>query len=161
MVQLSLFLAGLAIVFGTSAAPLTVPLGTSGGSLTISEDGGSITIDGQTISVRQAMERSDVCKNGGKGNGNKGHGNKNGAGIGAGASSTNAKAIYFMSNAANNTIVALKVGVDGKLSEGSVTATGGAGMTGVDEKGAPAVPDALFSQGALKVAGRVSFECYN
>lgn len=59
---------------------------------------------------------------------------------------TNAKAIHFMMNAANNSIVALKVAADGTLSSGPITATGGAGMNGVDSTGAPAVPDALFSQ---------------
>lgn len=155
MVQLSPILAGLAIIFSISAAPLTVPLGTSGRSATISEDGGSMVIAGQRININQAIAHSDICKNGGKASGNKGHGKGNGAGVG-GAASTNAKAIYFITNAAKNSIVALKVAADGTLSDGSVTATGGAGMTGVDSKGAPAVPDALFSQGAVKVAGNVS-----
>ncbi|RDW58663.1 hypothetical protein BP6252_13139 [Coleophoma cylindrospora] len=63
------------------------------------------------------------------------------------------KAVYFMTNAANNSIVALKVAADGTLSDGSITATGGAGMSGVDSTGAPAAPDSLFSQGAVKVIG--------
>ena len=68
--------------------------------------------------------------------------------------SENAKAIYFLTNDACNSVVALKVGSDGKLSDGSITMTGGAGMNGI-ENGKPAGPDALFSQGAVKVAGNV------
>ncbi|RDW57809.1 hypothetical protein BP5796_12610 [Coleophoma crateriformis] len=63
------------------------------------------------------------------------------------------RAVYFMTNAANNSIVAMKVKANGKLSHGSITATGGAGMSGVDSTGAPAAPDSLFSQGAVKVVG--------
>jgi hypothetical protein len=66
----------------------------------------------------------------------------------------NAKAVYFISNAARNSIVALNVAADGTLSNGTITFTGGAGMQGI-ENGAPAAPDALFSQGAVKVAGNV------
>jgi hypothetical protein len=66
----------------------------------------------------------------------------------------NARAVYFITNAASNSIVALKVAADGTLSDGTITCTGGAGMQGI-ENGAPAAPDALFSQGALKVAGNV------
>ena len=91
--------------------------------------------------------------------GKKGH---KGVGISDGAVSnssaaatTNPRAIYFMTNAANNSIVALRVAADGTLSNGSFTATGGAGMQGIVD-GAPAAPDALFSQGAVKVAGNVS-----
>lgn len=60
-----------------------------------------------------------------------------------------------MTNAANNSIVALKVGADGTLSNGSITVTGGAGMSGLDLTGAPAALDSLFSQGAVKVSGNV------
>ncbi|KAI4262184.1 MAG: hypothetical protein L6R42_002634 [Xanthoria sp. 1 TBL-2021] len=65
------------------------------------------------------------------------------------------KAIYFMTNdAAENSIVALKVGQDGTLSDGSRTMTGGKGASGVDGNSSmPAGPDALFSQSALKVEG--------
>lgn len=69
-----------------------------------------------------------------------------------------AKAIYFITNDAQNSVVALKVAEDGTLSDGSITSTGGAGMTGVDANGLPAVPDGLFSQGAVKVAGKVRNE---
>jgi len=71
----------------------------------------------------------------------------------ASGATTNAKAIYFITNAASNSVVALKVASDGTVSDGSITATGGAGMSGVGSTGAPAAPDSLFSQGAVKVAG--------
>jgi hypothetical protein len=160
MVQLSSLLAVLAIAFTTSAAPLTVPLGSTGRSLTISSDGQSISVGGQTINLSKAMAGAASCSTGKKG-GRKGAGAGAGAGQGGAAANsttaatTNAKAIYFITNAANNSIVALKVAADGTLSDGSITATGGAGMNGVDSTGAPAAPDALFSQGAVKVAGSV------
>ena len=77
-----------------------------------------------------------------------------GIAVPAEATSQNAKAIYFMTNDACNSVVALKVAADGTLSDGSITMTGGAGMNGI-ENGKPAAPDALFSQGAVKVAGNV------
>lgn len=70
--------------------------------------------------------------------------------------SANAKAIYFISNAKNNSVVALRVASDGTLSDGSITLTGGSGMNGIDEStGKDALPDTLFSQGAVKAAGNV------
>ena len=161
MVQLSSLLAGFAIALAISAMPLTVPLGSTGQTLTISADGQSISIGGQTVNLRRAMSAAASCSTGKKG-GHRGAGAGAGAGKGGAAAvnstaaaTTNAKAIYFMTNAANNSIVALKVAADGTLSDGSITATGGAGMNGVDSTGAPAAPDALFSQGAVKVAGSV------
>jgi hypothetical protein len=74
-----------------------------------------------------------------------------------GGSAANPKAIYFLSNAPNNEVIALKVADDGTLSNGSSTPTGGAGITGVDAAGAPAVPDALFSQGSVRVSGNSLF----
>lgn len=72
------------------------------------------------------------------------------------AANTNAKAVYFITNAAQNSVVALKVAEDGTLSDGSITATGGAGMSGIDgSTNLTAAPDSLFSQGAVKVAGNV------
>lgn len=156
MVGISNMLAGLALALSISAAPLTVPLGSSGKSLTVSEDGKTITVAGQAINISQALSLSDACS--GKGRGSKGLGGGSGKGSGAGSTtaSTNAKALYFITNSANNSIVALNVAADGTLSDGSITATGGAGMNGVDSTGAPAAPDALFSQGAVKVLGNVS-----
>jgi hypothetical protein len=140
MLYHSSILAVLTVLAATSAAPLTIPFGNNGESLTISNDGQSISIGGHTVNLGQA--------GGGK--------RKGGKGGGAAAAGLNAKAIYFMTNTANNSIVALKVAADGTVSNGSVTATGGAGMSGVDASGAPAAPDALFSQGSVKVAGNVS-----
>ena len=67
-----------------------------------------------------------------------------------------AKAIYFITNAAQNAVVALKVNANGKVSAGSSTPTGGAGASGIDGmKNATAAPDSLFSQSALKAEGNV------
>ena len=68
-----------------------------------------------------------------------------------------AQAVYFLTNDQCNSVVALKVNNDGTLSDGSITSTGGAGGNGFDAaKNQSSAPDALFSQGALKVAGNVS-----
>jgi len=148
-------LTGLAILLTTSAIPLTIPLGTTGQSLTISENGETVSIDGQVINLGRALNHAGSCKQSGHGKGQGGHGEVGASPNVTSAASSNAKAIYFLTNAANNSIVALKVSSDGTLSDGSVTATGGAGLSGVDSTGAPAAPDSLFSQGALKVAGNV------
>ncbi len=72
-----------------------------------------------------------------------------------------ARAIYFMSNDQENTIVALPVTGEGLLAEGTFTSTGGSGANGIDgETMEPAVPDALFSQGAITIAGDVSNLCF-
>jgi len=65
--------------------------------------------------------------------------------------------VYFMTNDAENAIVALPIGKDGMLSKGMVTKTGGAGSISID--GAtmqPALTDALIGQSSLTVAGNVS-----
>lgn len=67
----------------------------------------------------------------------------------------NAKAIYVLSNEKANAVVAMPIGKDGMVGKPVSTATGGEGATGVDDKGQPAVPDALFSQSAVTVAGKV------
>lgn len=71
------------------------------------------------------------------------------------ANTGNATAIYFMTNdPAGNSIIALKINADGTLRDGSITPTGGKGMSGIDGSiNATAAPDALFSQSALKVEG--------
>jgi hypothetical protein len=142
----------LSMLLAASAVPLTIPLGTTGRSLSISEDGQTISMDGKVINLSQGIKHAGTCKHGG---GRQQHGKGGASSNSTSASSTNAKAIYFITNAANNSIVALKVAADGTLSDGSITSTGGAGMSGVDSTGAPAAPDSLFSQGALKVAGNV------
>lgn len=105
--------------------------------------------------VEKAQDQSHSCGalDGGKHPGNGG-GNAN-------IDAKPPKAVYFMTNEAANSIVAMRVTANGSLSQGSVTSTGGAGMNGIDSStGGPAAPDALFSQGAVKVAGNVSvLEC--
>lgn len=67
------------------------------------------------------------------------------------------KAIYFLTNEAQNAVVSLPVGCDGTLSGGSVTGTGGKGSNAIDMiTSLPAAPDALGSQAALTVSGQVS-----
>jgi hypothetical protein len=66
------------------------------------------------------------------------------------------KAIYILTNDAENAVVALPIGADGLLSKGKVMKTGGAGSVAVDAEGNPATPDALLSQSALTIAGNVS-----
>lgn len=69
------------------------------------------------------------------------------------------KAIYFLTNEAENAVVALPIGKDGMLSAGTVTKTGGAGAMSVNAMtGQPATPDPLVGQSALTVAGNV---CYS
>ncbi|KAF2690690.1 hypothetical protein K458DRAFT_426147 [Lentithecium fluviatile CBS 122367] len=74
------------------------------------------------------------------------------------APATVGKAVYFLTNDAENAVVALPIGKDGTLSAGTVTKTGGAGANSID--GAtkqPAVPDALVGQSALTVVGNALF----
>ncbi|KAH7117568.1 hypothetical protein B0J11DRAFT_560807 [Dendryphion nanum] len=64
------------------------------------------------------------------------------------------KAVYFITNDAENAVVALPIGKDGMLSKGTVTKTGGAGSNAVNgTTKAPLSPDALLSQSALTVVG--------
>lgn len=144
MVQLSFLLAGLAALQFAAAAPTNIALGATGRSLSISEDGTTASLDGRSIDLREAFKRNAGCKP------------AKGAGGGPPGPTQGAKAIYFLSNAANNSVVALKVAADGSVSDGSMTATGGAGMSGVDAAGKPAGADGLFSQGSVKIAGNVS-----
>jgi len=67
------------------------------------------------------------------------------------------KAIYMLSNDAENAVVALPIGADGMLSQGKVVKTGGAGSVAVDADGKPATPDALVGQSALTVVGNNLF----
>jgi hypothetical protein len=76
---------------------------------------------------------------------------------GHGGGMEKAKAVYFMTNLASNSIVALPVAEDGSVSAGTMTSTGAAGGNLVDPmKGTPNGPDALASQGSVQVAGSVS-----
>ncbi|KAI4650355.1 hypothetical protein J4E93_002711 [Alternaria ventricosa] len=67
------------------------------------------------------------------------------------------KAIYMLTNDAENAVVALPIGADGMLSQGKVMKTGGAGSVAVDAEGKPATPDALVGQSALTVVGNNLF----
>ncbi|TLD19084.1 hypothetical protein PspLS_09972 [Pyricularia sp. CBS 133598] len=81
----------------------------------------------------------------------------NGGGKKKAKGAKNGKAIYVLSNEKANAVVAMPIGKNGMLGKPVSTATGGEGATGVDDKGQPAVPDALFSQSALTVAGKNLF----
>ncbi|KAK5651995.1 hypothetical protein OQA88_10898 [Cercophora sp. LCS_1] len=74
-----------------------------------------------------------------------------------GKSSGAGKALYFITNDNANAVVALRVGANGLLSQGSVTPTNGAGSIALDAANQPATPDALVSQSALTIAGNLLF----
>lgn len=68
-----------------------------------------------------------------------------------------AKAVYFMTNEAQNAVVALPVGMNGSLAMGTTTSTGGAGGSQVSmTDGTSNGPDALGSQASVQVADNVS-----
>jgi hypothetical protein len=69
------------------------------------------------------------------------------------------KAIYTITNEKQNSVIALPIGSDGLLYQGTSTPTGGSGSNALTASGkttAPAAPDALVSQSALTVVGNVS-----
>lgn len=67
------------------------------------------------------------------------------------------RAIYFMTNTAQNNIVALPVQQDGTLAQGCMTPTGGKGLQEISAMtGQPAAPDGLSSQDSVVVSGDVS-----
>lgn len=67
------------------------------------------------------------------------------------------KAVYFLTNGATNAVVALPIGKDGTLSNGTVTKTGGAGSIAINGRtGQPGLPDALVGQSSVTVVGNVS-----
>ncbi|RYP17823.1 hypothetical protein DL765_004307 [Monosporascus sp. GIB2] len=69
------------------------------------------------------------------------------------------KAVYLLTNDAENAIVALPINADGTLSKGSSTKSGGKGATSIDgATGELAATDALISQGSLTIAGQVSHD---
>lgn len=73
--------------------------------------------------------------------------------------SSPARAVYFITNAQSNAVVALRVNDNGTLSDGSITSTGGTGGRGINgATNQSAGPDGTFSQGAVAVAGNVSNE---
>lgn len=70
---------------------------------------------------------------------------------GSPARSTTA-AVYFITNAKQNSVVSIEIGADGLLGGSPVlTSTGGRGLGGMRADGTAAIPDSLFSQGALRV----------
>ena len=66
-------------------------------------------------------------------------------------------AVYIQTNEEKNSVVALPIGSDGRLSMGTVTATGGAGSVALGGNGMPVAADTLFSQSSLTVAGNALF----
>lgn len=67
------------------------------------------------------------------------------------------KAIYFLTNDAENSVIALPISNDGTVSHGTMTKTDGAGSIAIN--GAtmqPGTPDALVGQSSLTVSGNVS-----
>ncbi|RYP17070.1 hypothetical protein DL767_010087 [Monosporascus sp. MG133] len=68
------------------------------------------------------------------------------------------KAVYLLTNDAENAIVALPINADGTLSKGTSTKSGGKGATSIDgATGELAATDALISQGSLTIAGQYIF----
>ncbi|KAK0639638.1 hypothetical protein B0T16DRAFT_463289 [Cercophora newfieldiana] len=67
------------------------------------------------------------------------------------------RALYFITNDETNSVVALPIGADGRLSPGTVTPTGGSGSVALNADNQPATPDALVSQSALAIAGNLIF----
>ena len=56
-----------------------------------------------------------------------------------------------------NCQLATDIATDGKLSQGTITPTGGQGSNSIDgTTNKPAAPDALIGQSALTIAGQVS-----
>jgi hypothetical protein len=75
---------------------------------------------------------------------------------GMNTSASSPKAVYFQTNKAPNSIVAIPAAADGTLSGGVLTATGGNGGNTVNaDTGVPNAPDALGSQGSVVVNGNV------
>ena len=70
-------------------------------------------------------------------------------------SSTGTKAVYFQTNKSPNSIVAVNVGLGGKIGEATFHATGGVGSAELTPTG-PHIPDSLGSQNSVAVYGNVS-----
>lgn len=151
MLSLTKILTTLSLLHLTISHPLVFPVGATGSSITISEDG-SISLDGQAIDMptqykkhHQQKPKPSACSSPMAGS----------SAIPPANANANAKAVYFITNNAENSVVALKVGADGMLSDGSITLTGGKGGSGVDAMGVTVPQDGLFSQGAVRVDGNV------
>ncbi|KAL5415570.1 hypothetical protein PMIN06_009119 [Paraphaeosphaeria minitans] len=71
---------------------------------------------------------------------------------------TTGKAIYFITNEAENAVVALPIKRDGSLAAGKSTKTGGAGEVMIQAAtGNPQHPDGLASQSSLTIVGNTIF----
>lgn len=67
-------------------------------------------------------------------------------------------AVYFITNAKQNSVVSIPIGANGLLSGNAVlTATGGMGLGGMRADGTAAIPDSLFSQGTVKIVDDLLF----
>lgn len=72
-------------------------------------------------------------------------------------SPTVGKAVYFITNDRVNSVAAVPISKDGKLYGGTLTPTAGKGSNLVDpDTMEPNKPDALASQSAVQVVGKVS-----
>ena len=110
--------------------------------------------------VARAVRSRDLGGSRRNGTQRPGSGGRNGSpqavAPGEGCSATG-KAVYFLTNDDENSVVALTINGDGTLRKGSVTSAGGKGSISLDgATGEPAVNDGLVSQGSLTVAGQVS-----
>jgi hypothetical protein len=150
MYSLSTLLATLTLLSTALSAPLVIPLGSTGLTITISSDGNDAHMNnGQKVDMSPLMAMManhkppppPQCPSP--------------APPIPAPGQEHPKAVYFITNAVNNSIVALNVGADGKLSDGSITPTRGAGGVGVDSTGKPAIPDGLFSQSVLRISDNV------
>ncbi|KAI1750407.1 hypothetical protein F4782DRAFT_509625 [Xylaria castorea] len=74
-------------------------------------------------------------------------------------SPANGKVIYMISNEQKNSVFALPIGQNGLFAAGTgtLTATGGSGMTGLHADKQAAIPDGLFSQSSVTIAGNNLF----
>ena len=80
-----------------------------------------------------------------------------GAAVGSSHPLKQPKAVYFMTNAADNAVVALPVKPNGQLADGSITPTGGKGLNTVNAMtGQPNLIDGTNSQGSVRVTGQVA-----
>lgn len=68
-----------------------------------------------------------------------------------------AKAVFFMTNSDENSVIAVSVGSDGLLSQAVRVASGGKGAVGIDgSTNSSAAVDGLFSQSSVAIAQNVS-----
>lgn len=71
--------------------------------------------------------------------------------------STTGKAVYFITNEAENAVIALSINSDGSLGDGRSTKTGGTGASMISAAtGKLQAPDGLASQSALTLVHNVS-----